>query len=215
MSVMDWVVLFVVLVSPASSIYFHMWETDLKCFIEEVPDETMISGKYKVELYDDKTEQFIQKQNIGMHVDIKDPDNKVLLSKYYTNEGQFVFTTHTPGEHKICLSPNSTRWFSGGSRLRVHLNIDVGEGANDYKEIQAKEKLSELQLRVRQLLEQVEQITKEQNYQRTREERFRYTSETTNNRVLWWAVAQTSILMLVGVWQMRHLKGFFEAKKLV
>ena len=78
------------------------------------------AGKYKVELYDDKTEQFIQKQNIGMHVDIKDPDNKVLLSKYYTNEGQFVFTTHTPGEHKICLSPNSTRWFSGGSRLVSH-----------------------------------------------------------------------------------------------
>ena len=48
------------------------------------------------------------------------------------------------------------------------MNIDVGEGANDYKEIQAKEKLSELQLRVRQLLEQVEQITKEQNYQRVR-----------------------------------------------
>ena len=51
------------------------------------------------------------------------------------------------------------------------MNIDVGEGANDYKEIQAKEKLSELQLRVRQLLEQVEQITKEQNYQRVRTER--------------------------------------------
>ena len=44
----------------------------------------------------------------------------------------------------------------------------MGEHANDYKQIQAKEKLSELQLRVRQLLEQVEQITKEQNYQRVR-----------------------------------------------
>ena len=130
-----------------------------------------------------------------MHVEIKDPDKKQILSKYYQNEGQFTFTTHTPGEHYICLSPNSTRWFSGGNRLvselvrinthfdthpspqkpikqfpllpqRVHLSIDVGEHANDYKQIQAKEKLSELQLRVRQLLEQVEQITKEQNYQR-------------------------------------------------
>ena len=44
--------------------------------------------------------------------------------------------------------------------------MDVGEHANDYKQIQAKEKLSELQLRVRQLIEQVDQITKEQNYQR-------------------------------------------------
>jgi len=214
MSTYSWLVCVLILPS-VNALYFHMWETDVKCFVEEVPDETMISGKYKVEVYDDKSEQFVSKDGIGMHVDIKDPEAKVILSKYYTNEGQFVFTTHTPGEHHICLSPNSTRWFSGGSRLRVYLSIDVGEHANDYKQIQAKEKLSELQLRVRQLLEQVDQITKEQNYQRSREERFRFTSESTNNRVLWWAVAQTSILLLVGAWQMRHLKGFFEAKKLV
>ena len=36
------------------------------------------------------------------------------------------------------------------------------------------------------ILVQVEQITKEQNYQRYREERFRQTSESTNQRVLWW-----------------------------
>ena len=51
---------------------------------------------------------------------------------------------------------------------RVHLDIQVGEHAVDYQQIQAKDKLSELQLRIRQLLDQVEQITKEQNYQRVR-----------------------------------------------
>merc|ERR1712098_508802 len=70
-----------------------------------------------------------------------------------------------------------------------------------------KEKLSELQLRVRQLLDQVEQITKEQNYQRYREERFRQTSESTNQRVLWWALAQTGILLVMGAWQIKHLKA--------
>ena len=49
---------------------------------------------------------------------------------------------------------------------RIHLDIQVGEHANDYQQIAAKDKLTELQLRVRQLLDQVEQITKEQNYQR-------------------------------------------------
>jgi hypothetical protein len=48
----------------------------------------------------------------------------------------------------------------------VHLDISVGEHAVDYQQVQAKDKLSELQLRIRQLLDQVEQITKEQNYQR-------------------------------------------------
>ena len=49
---------------------------------------------------------------------------------------------------------------------RVHLDINVGEHAINYADVAQKEKLSELQLRVRQLLDQVEQITKEQNYQR-------------------------------------------------
>ena len=49
---------------------------------------------------------------------------------------------------------------------RVHLDIQVGEHAVDYQQIQAKDKLSELQLRIRQLLDQVESVTKEQNYQR-------------------------------------------------
>jgi len=49
---------------------------------------------------------------------------------------------------------------------RVHLSIQVGERANDYQEIAAKDKLSDLQLRVRQLLDQVDQISKEQTYQR-------------------------------------------------
>lgn len=48
----------------------------------------------------------------------------------------------------------------------MHLSIQVGERANDYQEIAAKDKLSELQLRVRQLLDQVDQISKEQTYQR-------------------------------------------------
>jgi len=49
---------------------------------------------------------------------------------------------------------------------RVHLDIQVGEHAIDYANVAQKEKLSELQLRIRQLLDQVGQITKEQNYQR-------------------------------------------------
>ena len=42
----------------------------------------------------------------------------------------------------------------------------VGEHAIDYQQVAAKDKLTELQVRLRQLLDQVEMITKEQNYQR-------------------------------------------------
>lgn len=79
--------------------------------------------------------------------------------------GRISFTSHTPGEHTICLYSNSSAWFSG-SQLRVHMDIQVGEHAIDYAQVAQKEKMTELQLRIRQLLNQVDQITKEQNYQR-------------------------------------------------
>lgn len=100
-----------------------------------------------------------------MHVEVRDPDDKTILSRVYSSEGKITFTSHTPGEHVICMYSNSTAWFSG-SQLRVHLDIQVGDQAIDYANVAQKEKLTELQLRIRQLLDQVETITKEQNYQR-------------------------------------------------
>jgi len=202
--------------SLVTSLYFHIQETEKKCFIEEIPDDTMVVGNYKIQEYNDKTEQYEDQlaYGLGMHVSVDDPNGKNILARTYASEGRFTFTSHSAGEHTICLHSNSTAWFGGG-KLRVHFDLQVGEHTNDYQEIASKDKLSDLQLRIRQLLDQVDQIQKEQNYQRFREERFRATSESTNERVLYWAIAQTAVLLLTGLWQMRHLKGFFEAKKLV
>ena len=35
----------IILASSCSALYFHMGETEKKCFIEEIPDETMITGE--------------------------------------------------------------------------------------------------------------------------------------------------------------------------
>jgi hypothetical protein len=215
MSVICDLCVFVLLLAPASALYFHIAETEKKCFIEDIPDETIVAGKYTVELFDPQQETFIKSPpGLGMHVEVRDPESKTLMSRTYASEGRFTFSSAVPGEHVICLYANSSAWFGGGI-LRVHLLIEVGERANDYQEIATRDKLSELELRIRQLLDQVEHIGKEQNYQRNREERFRSTSENTNQRVLWWSVAQTLLLLVIGLWQIKHLRGFFEAKKLV
>lgn len=105
------------LVSHSSALFFHLGETEKKCFIEEIPDETLVIGKYKVELFEEKGKTYLPSTpGIGMHVDVKDPDDKTVLSKLYTSEGRFTFTSHIPGEHVICLYSNSTAWF-GGQKL--------------------------------------------------------------------------------------------------
>jgi hypothetical protein len=51
--------------------------------------------------------------------------------------------------------------------------------------------------------------------QQARESVFHSTSESTNNRVTFWSIGQLVVLVVLGVWQMRHLKSFFKSKKLV
>ena len=112
--------LFQLLFVISHSLYFHISETERKCFIEEIPDETLVIGKYKVELFDPNSNNYLPSTpGIGMHVEVKDPDDKIILSKLYTSEGRFTFTSHTPGEHVICLYSNSTAWFGGQKLVRM------------------------------------------------------------------------------------------------
>ncbi|XP_023272241.1 transmembrane emp24 domain-containing protein 9 isoform X2 [Seriola lalandi dorsalis] len=201
------VLLLNVFYSFVSSLYFHIGETEKKCFIEEIPDETMIIGNYRTQLYDKQREEYLPAtQGLGMFVEVKDPDDKVILSRQYGSEGRFTFTSHTPGEHQICLHSNSSKFslFAGGM-LRVHLDIQVGEHANNYAEIAAKDKLTELQLRVRQLVEQVDQIQKEQNYQRFREKYFQDVSHSTNMWIFWWPVVRSLYVVAIITW---HTKSW-------
>lgn len=106
---------------------------------------TCLTGKYRTQLWDKHTGSFLPSTpGLGMHVEIKDPDTKVLadalkrllkhlseecklkncvclpvqiiLSRQYGSDGRFTFTSHTPGEHQICLHSNSTKMalFAGG-----------------------------------------------------------------------------------------------------
>lgn len=53
----------------------------------------------------------------------------------------------------------------------------------------------------------LEDIRREQQYQREREADFRDLSESTNSRALWYSVAQISVLLGTCFWQLRHLKA--------
>ena len=153
-------------ITEVHSLYFHIQEGERKCFIEEIPDDTLIVGNYKCQLFDPNTNTFAPSSpGVGMHVEIRDPEDKQILSKVYSSEGKFSFTSHSPGEHVICLYSNSSRWFAG-SQLRVHLDIQVGEHAVDYANVAHKEKLSELQVRIRQLLDQVALTSLSTHYSR-------------------------------------------------
>ncbi|MGH0156218.1 UNVERIFIED_CONTAM: hypothetical protein FKN15_049264 [Acipenser sinensis] len=99
----------------------HRLSTKVKLQKNSPLDKTSIDSKeiskYRTQLWDKQTAAFLPSTpGLGMHVEVKDPDTKVVLSRQYGAEGRFTFTSHTPGEHQICLHSNSSKMalFTGG-----------------------------------------------------------------------------------------------------
>ncbi|PRP89172.1 hypothetical protein PROFUN_01892 [Planoprotostelium fungivorum] len=191
--------------------YFQLEEGSPRCFIEEVPRDTLIVGKCKAEGLATP-----DGEPRGIRLTAKDPSEATVIDMdLRMPEDTFSFTSHVGGEHQFCFQPNTSHWFGHRTPIKFYLNIETGEAANDYKDAVEKEHISALELRIRRLSNRLRDIRAEQNYQRGREEVFRNTSESTNARVMWWSIIQTAILALCGLWQITHLKGFFKAKGLV
>jgi len=220
------------LLEYSHGIYYLMEQGQLKCFIEEVPKDTLVLVRFKgQETKDGEVQPGVQFQGTpmnndnqqqvpsgqtGLKVTVTDPEGVQSLQRVLGLEGRFAFTSQLGGEHKICLTLNTPAgWFSEKMKLKLHLDIETGESATDYEDLAKSEHLSALEVEVRRLNDRIKDIRSEQNYQRAREMDFRDTSEETNTRVVWWSIIQTLILVGAGMWQISHLKKFFKTKKLV
>lgn len=133
----------------------------------------------------------------------EEPSGHVVAQTTGPNQGKFTFTSHEAADHSICLSTNYTTWFSH-THIRLHLDIVVGSTKADVEHDRSH--VSELASKLRDLNQKLEDIRREQQYQREREADFRDLSESTNSRAVWYSVVQIIVLIVTCVWQLRHLK---------
>jgi len=133
----------------------------------------------------------------------EEPSGHVVVKTIGPLDGKFTFTSVEAGDHSICLSTNYTSWFSH-THIRLYLDIVVGSTKADVETDRTH--VSEIANKVRDLNQKLEDIRREQQYQREREEDFRDLSEATNARAVWYSLAQIVVLVATCTWQLRHLK---------
>lgn len=198
----------------AAAMYFDLGEQEQRCIIQEIPDDTLVTGKFLLEPWNMKSSS--HSPHFGVTVTVKDQNQEVVLTKRFGRFGKFAFTAHMSGHHFLCFQTNSTKFsVYAGQKLKLHLDVQVGEHTVDAHAGKTKSKMETLENSLGHMIDQMTYILRQQDYQRDKEEVFREVSEETNSKVLWWAVVQTSILLSVGLWQMKRLKEFFIEKKLV
>lgn len=188
----------------ASALYFYLEPDTPKCFLEELPNDTVVVGHYMTEEWDTTLQRFVVKDDMGIHISVREvKDDHVVTSSRGPPEGKFAFTSHEAGDHRICMQAK----FDGRSavQVRMHLDIVIGDAKpdNSHKD---KSHVNDLAQRVRDLNAKLRDIRKEQQYQREREAEFRDLSELTNSRAMWWSSLQLITLLGACVWQLRHLR---------
>lgn len=198
----------------ADGLYFYLDAGSTRCFIEELPKDTIVVGHYKAEEWDQDSSAYIVRDQLGIQIVVEEVDSgEKIVNTRGLPQGKFVFTSHDAGDHTICLRTNYTGgWFST-SQVKMHLDIAVGEAKVDEED--EKEHVQDLAAKVKDLNLRLADIRREQQFQREREAEFRQLSETTNSRAVWWSIAQMITLLGACAWQLRHLRRFFESKKIV
>ncbi|KAJ8094367.1 emp24p/erv25p-related protein [Marasmius tenuissimus] len=195
----------------AQALHFYLDANEKRCFIEELPTNTVVEGHYRALEWSEAEQRYFDDPNLGIHVEVEEVDtaHTVVKSKG-PSDGRFTFTSHEAGDHSICLSTNYTSWFSS-THIRIYLDIVVGTTKADMDHDRSH--ISDISSKIRDLNQKLEDIRREQQYQRERESDYRNLSEATNAKAVWYSIAQIVVLVGTCMWQLRHLKNFFEDRK--
>jgi len=77
-----------------------------------------------------------------------------------------------------------------------------------------KGKMDDVVQKVRDLNARLQDVRREQVFQREREMEFRDQSESVNGRVVRWTLIQMAVLGVTCAWQLSYLRAFFIKQKL-
>ncbi|KAG2364112.1 emp24/gp25L/p24 family/GOLD-domain-containing protein [Suillus spraguei] len=202
---------FLFVITTVNALHFYLDANEKRCFVEELPSDTVVEGHYRALEWADSTQQYALNEELGIIVEVEEMDTSHLVTKTRgPPDGRFTFTSHESGDHSICISTNYTSWWSS-THIKLYLDIVVGSTKPDIESDRTH--IGELSGKLRDLNQKLEEIRREQQYQREREADFRDLSENTNSKAVWYSVLQIGVLIATCTWQLRHLKRFFADKR--
>ncbi|GAA6027172.1 hypothetical protein JCM8097_002453 [Rhodosporidiobolus ruineniae] len=160
------------------------------------------------------------KQRLDMEVvDGSGHRNTYQSKRGLKGETRMAITTHADADLGVCfrnvLDPSVPEHQAPQYSRLVDLDVDIGADAVDYNAIAKQESLSGLEVEMRKLEGVVKEIVDELNYLKRREARMRDTNESTNDRVKSFFWLTFSTLILLGIWQIIHLRSYFKKKYLI
>ncbi|KAL9234668.1 hypothetical protein vseg_009514 [Gypsophila vaccaria] len=174
-----------------------------KCLSEEIQNNVVVLGDYVV--IDEKGHSIPT-----INAKVTSPYGNQLYHQENITYGQFAFTANEIGNYVACF------WVASDHQsATLNLEWKIGFSAKDWDSVAKKEHLEGLELELRKLEGTVEHVLENLIYLQQKEWGMREVSEKTNARVAWYGLMSIGIGITASIYQVWHLRRYFQKRKLI
>lgn len=187
--------------------YFNVHEGEEKCFVETVPEQQVLTVKYR----------HADNPGVPCMLVFKDPRQTQVFSKRVgpddKERGKTAYMTQRRGEHRICVQCQGSKWFQT-TALKWELSVDMGD--TEFSRSPAtRGDLRGVERTISATMARAEAISAENEYEKAAEMEFRDASERMNSHVVLVSVFIMVMEVVMVVWQIWNLRSFFKREKLI
>lgn len=113
--------------------------------------------------------------HVGVFITVEETfdNNHRVVAQRGSDTGKFTFSAADSGEHRLCVVPQNVQqggaWFGSGVHASVKFTLDLAIGETSKIESTDKTKLDDLSQKVRDLEGRLQDVRREQIFQRVRD----------------------------------------------
>jgi len=135
----------------------------------------MSLGHYDAKVWDDQTQAYQSRTDVNVFITVEETydNNHRVVAQRGNNNGRFTFSAADSGEHRLCFTPQNVAsgggWLSSsGLHGTVKFTLDLAIGETSKIESTDKGKIDDIVQKVRDLNSRLQDIRREQIFQRVR-----------------------------------------------
>lgn len=189
-------------VSRAIELTFELPDNANQCFFEQIDKRTESTVEFQV----------VTGGQYDVDMSLEGPNGQILYKDVRKQYDSHSWKADVSGEYKVCFSNE----FSTFSHKIVYLDWVVGDEKplmpNMEGHLSAMTVMESSSSNIHDRLKVVDDY---QTHHRLRESTGRRRAEDLNERVLWWSLGQTAVILTIGIGQVLVLRSFFSDKRSV
>jgi hypothetical protein len=180
----------------ATELTFELPDNERQCYHEVIDKGVKSTLEYQV----------ITGGNYDVDVELSAPDGRALYKDVKKQYDSFTWTTDLKGEYKFCFSNE----FSTFSHKVVYFDFQVGDEKPLLNEMgEHATAMTQMETSAVTIHEALKVVIDYQTHHRLRESQGRAFAEDVNERVQFWSIGESIIILIVGIGQVIVLKSFF------